>query len=185
MLVAIIGTVGEWITRTTTTMMMTVMMMMTRCPEGSSASELSSYDECIEIALKGRGQKLQVNQNWSSSSSRFPSQEVIILIWLFQTQCTTDTLRNNDKLTVPLYTDHCSAICFTKVIVILMSMPMIMTLIVMVKMRSTKMKMTKNPFQGNTRGVHDCPYNGIRWVFVWKTWNILLISKTLILSLMQ
>ena len=32
-----------------------------------------------------------------------------------QTQCTTDTLRNNDKLTVPLYTDHCSAICFTKV----------------------------------------------------------------------
>merc|ERR1719220_709904 len=85
-------------------MLMMMMMMMTRCPEGSSASELSSYDECIENALKGRGQKLQ-------------------------TQCTTDTLRNNDKLTVPLYTDHCSAICFTK---------------------------------GNTKGVHDCPYNGIR-----------------------
>ena len=40
--------------------MMMMMMMMTRCPEGSSASELSSYDECIENALKGRGQKLQV-----------------------------------------------------------------------------------------------------------------------------
>ena len=39
---------------------MMMMMMMTRCPEGSSASELSSYDECIENALKGRGQKLQV-----------------------------------------------------------------------------------------------------------------------------
>merc|ERR1719305_1008045 len=90
---------------TTLTMMATMKMMKTtRCPEGSSASDLSSYDECIEAALKGRGQKLH-------------------------TQCTTDTLRNNDKLTVPLYTDHCSAICFTK---------------------------------GNTRGVHDCPYNGIR-----------------------
>merc|ERR1712226_117572 len=63
-------------------------LLRDRCPEGSSASELSSYDECIENASKGRGQKLQ-------------------------TQCTTDTLRNNDKLTVPLYTDHCSAICFT------------------------------------------------------------------------
>ena len=41
-------------------MMMMMMMMMTRCPEGSSASELSTYDECIENALKGRGQKLQV-----------------------------------------------------------------------------------------------------------------------------
>ena len=41
-------------------MMMTLMMMTTRCPEGSSASELSSYDECIEKALKGRGQKLHV-----------------------------------------------------------------------------------------------------------------------------
>merc|ERR1712032_905639 len=65
------------------------LLLRDRCPEGSSASELSSYDECIEKALKGRGQKLH-------------------------TQCTTDTLRNNDKLTVPLYTDHCSAICFTK-----------------------------------------------------------------------
>merc|ERR1712203_947118 len=64
-------------------------LLRDRCPEGSSASDLSSYDECIETALKGRGQKLH-------------------------TQCTTDTLRNNDKLTVPLYTDHCSAICFTK-----------------------------------------------------------------------
>ena len=41
-------------------MTMMMMMMMTRCPEGSSASELSTYDECIENALKGRGQKLQV-----------------------------------------------------------------------------------------------------------------------------
>ena len=39
---------------------------------------------------------------------------------------------------------------------------MIMTVIVMVKMRSKKMKTTKNLFKGNTRGVHDCPYNGIR-----------------------
>ena len=47
---------------------------------------------------------------------------IIIISSGFQTQCTTDTLRNNDKLTVPLYTDHCSAICFTKVIMIMIMM---------------------------------------------------------------
>ena len=50
-------------------MKMMTMMKTTRCPEGSSTSDLSSYDECIEKALKGRGQKLHVIQLSKSSSS--------------------------------------------------------------------------------------------------------------------
>jgi len=70
-----------------------------RCPEGASPSDLAAYDGCVGEAA------------------------------VLHTQCTTDTLRNRDKLTVPLYTDHCSALCYTR---------------------------------GNTRGVRDCPFNGIR-----------------------
>ena len=40
-------------------------------------------------------------------------------------------MRNNDKLTVPLYTDHCSAICFTKVIMIMITKMIMMVLVTM------------------------------------------------------
>ena len=43
---------------------MTMIALSTsRCPEGASAAELASYDECFEKALRGRGQKLHVSKN--------------------------------------------------------------------------------------------------------------------------
>ena len=40
-----------------------IALLTSRCPEGASAAELASYDECFEKALRGRGKKLHVSKN--------------------------------------------------------------------------------------------------------------------------
>ena len=40
-----------------------IVLSTSRCPEGASAAELASYDECFEKVLRGRGQKLHVSKN--------------------------------------------------------------------------------------------------------------------------
>merc|ERR1712105_523687 len=58
-------------------------LLRDRCPDGATPDQISDYDRCID-----------------SQSS-------------LHTQCVTDKLRDQSKLTVPIYTDICSARCYT------------------------------------------------------------------------
>merc|ERR1712112_399006 len=58
-------------------------LLRDRCPEGATQTQIAEYDRCV-----------------ANESS-------------LHTQCVTDELRDKSKLTVPIYTDICTARCYT------------------------------------------------------------------------
>jgi len=58
-------------------------LLRDRCPEGATQTQIAEYDRCV-----------------ANESS-------------LHTQCVTDKLRDKSKLTVPIYTDICTARCYT------------------------------------------------------------------------
>merc|ERR1712036_18920 len=58
-------------------------LLRDRCPDTATQSQIAEYDNCVANARS------------------------------LHTQCVTDKLRDNSKLTVPTFTDICSARCYT------------------------------------------------------------------------